>query len=145
MVVAVDVYTKWVEVGLFKSLTSAAVTDWFHREINCRFGTPFAVRTDNGKEYMGVFDKYCRSMGIKRMKTSTYHPQSNGIVERYIGVLKAGMRRMKVAFPQGEWYQFIPELIAGLRVLPSKSGYSPFLLVYKAEANWPTVTLESLP
>ena len=53
LVVAVDVFTKWVEIGLLRELDSLSVTNWFHTEIICRFGTPYCIRTDNGREYMG--------------------------------------------------------------------------------------------
>lgn len=81
-------------------------------------------------------------MGIRRVATAPYHPRANGMVERYIGVIKAGFRKMKVSFPEGEWIDFLPDILAGLRVMPSRSGYSPFLLVYKQEAHWPVVSLE---
>lgn len=64
LVVCVDVFTKWIEYGLLKDLSSKNVTSWVHRNIVCRFGSPFRIRCDNGSEYKGVFKTYCEDMGI---------------------------------------------------------------------------------
>ena len=53
--VAVDTFTKWVEIGLLKSKAAIETAGWFEREILARFGTPNVVRTDNGTEYAGEF------------------------------------------------------------------------------------------
>ena len=101
IVVAVDVFMKWVEIGLLRDLDSLSVAHWFHLNITWRFGTPYCIRTDNGREFMGHFGAYLSDKGIKQVTTTPYHPRANGMVERYIGVLKSGIQRMKTAFPQG--------------------------------------------
>ncbi|PKI65433.1 hypothetical protein CRG98_014172 [Punica granatum] len=40
------------------------------------------VRADNGDEYRGPFENYCRSHGIKLEKTVPKTPQQNGLAER---------------------------------------------------------------
>jgi hypothetical protein len=64
-IVAVDPFTKWVELGAISDKSSATVTSWFHREITCRFGTPAIVRVDQGTEFMGAFKDYLDGLGIK--------------------------------------------------------------------------------
>ncbi len=63
------------------------------------------------------------------------HPAANGLVERYNGVIKAGLRKLRVACSGGEWYEFLDDVIAGLRMLPGVAGVSPFLAVYKQEPH----------
>ena len=58
-------------------------------------------------------------------------------MERYNGCIKAGFRRLKAALPEGEWYEFLPDVLAGLRMLPSSLGLSPFLVAHKQEPHWP--------
>ena len=99
LVVCVCAFSKWVECGILEALTSQHVTDWFHANIVCRFGTPAIVRTDRGKEYLGSFARYLRMKGIQQATISTAHPRANGLVERYNGCIKAGFRRLKVACP----------------------------------------------
>ena len=40
------------------------------------------IQTDNGGEYYGPFDEYCRQHGIQYQKTPPKTPQLNGLVER---------------------------------------------------------------
>ena len=58
VIVAICVFSKWVEIGLLPRLTSAETTRWFHDTIVCRFGVPAAVRSDRGSEFRGDFAAY---------------------------------------------------------------------------------------
>ena len=40
------------------------------------------IRTDNGGEYCGPFDEYCKHQGIRHQKTPPKTPQLNGLAER---------------------------------------------------------------
>jgi hypothetical protein len=64
-VVAVDPFTKWVELGAISDKSSTTITTWFHREITCRFGSPTMVRVDQGREFMGAFKDYLQGLGVK--------------------------------------------------------------------------------
>ena len=41
------------------------------------------IQTDNGSEFLGVFDYYCRKNGIAHHFTYPHHPKINGVVERF--------------------------------------------------------------
>ena len=56
--VAVDPFTRWVKIGRSVAFTSFHMAQWFHKQVVCRYGTPYGVRTDKGSEYRGEFDKY---------------------------------------------------------------------------------------
>ncbi len=55
VIVAVDPYSKWVELGRLPKLNSHETAQFFHSEIVCRYGVPRAVRSDRGTEYAGRF------------------------------------------------------------------------------------------
>lgn len=112
------------------------VARWFHFHIVCRFGTPLLVRTDRGGEFAGVFRAYLRSADVQHALISTAHPRANGLVERYNGAIKKGLRRLRTSFPQAPWTDLLGEVLAGLRMLPSRLGISPFVVVYKQEPAW---------
>ena len=40
------------------------------------------IRTNNGGEYIGPFDNYCKSEGIRHQKNPPKTPQLNGLAER---------------------------------------------------------------
>ena len=72
-------------------------------------------------------------MGVKVQLTSAYNPRANGLIERYNGCIAAGLRRLSVGCPGGYWWEFLPDVLAGLRLLPSRAGYSPYLAVFKQD------------
>ena len=76
-------------------------------------------------------------MGIKHTIISVCHPRANGLVERYNGIIRAGLRKMFAALPGVPLRDYLPEILVGLRLLPTKMGLSPFFLLYKQEPRWP--------
>lgn len=53
LVVAVDVFTKWVELGAFKTKQASEIARWIESNLLARYGTPAIIRTDNGREFEG--------------------------------------------------------------------------------------------
>ena len=70
-VVAVDVFTKWVEVSPLKDLSSGRMAKWIHNHIVNRFGLPTVMRFDRGKEFMGEVLAYCDAANIHPRRIST--------------------------------------------------------------------------
>jgi hypothetical protein len=53
IVVAVDAFTKYVEIGKLKTKSAAEMAEWIELNIFARYGAPRIIRTDNGTEYAG--------------------------------------------------------------------------------------------
>ena len=49
LIVAIDYFTKWVEVELVTTITEAKVTSFVWKNIICGFGVPHVIISDNGK------------------------------------------------------------------------------------------------
>jgi transposase InsO family protein len=63
--VAVDKFTKWIEVNPAASMTVAKVVE-FIKEIMHRFGVPNSIITDNGTQFtVREFKDFCVDSGIK--------------------------------------------------------------------------------
>ena len=77
------------------------------------------------------------------------HPQTNGQVERYNGLLLSGIKPRLIEPLErapGCWLDELPAVIWSLRTTPNRStGYTPFFLVYGAEAVLPTDLLHDSP
>jgi IS30 family transposase len=84
---AVDKFTKWIEVKHTASITTAKVVE-FIKEIMYRFGVPNNIITDIGTQFtMGEFKDFCANSGIKINYASMSHPWSNGQVECSNGMI----------------------------------------------------------
>lgn len=80
-----------------------------------------------------------KMLGIRSIKTSAYHPQNDGIVERFNGTLKAGIRR----FLGGEWDKALPLLMFAYRETPhTATGFSPFELLFGRTPKGPLDILQ---
>ena len=129
--VCVCAFSKWVEAWPARDLRSYTITRLFHFNITTRFGVCRVVRSDKGREFLGDFDVYLRGLGIDHRVISTAHPRANGLVERYNKCLKEGLRKMLIMAPQASWLEVLPEVLMGLRALPSRVGLSPYLICFK--------------
>jgi hypothetical protein len=55
MIVAVCPFSKWIEAAPLPDKRSHTVMSWFHEQIICRFGVPWGIRIDQGREFKGDF------------------------------------------------------------------------------------------
>ena len=93
LLVLVDAYSKWLEVKAVSSATSA-VTIEQHRSIFATHGLPEILVTDNGSNFTSTeFQEFTQRNGIKHVKTSPYHPSSNGLAERSVQTLKEALKK----------------------------------------------------
>ncbi len=134
-VVAVCPFSKFVVADALPDKSSQTTTRWLHERITCFFGVPYAVRVDQGTEFRGRFQAYCEGLGVRVMAVYTSHPQANGLVERYNGVIKQGLRKMASLHPTIPWTDHLPTVLAGLRFLPTRLGVPPAWIVFKQEVQ----------
>ncbi|MBI0385649.1 transposase family protein, partial [Streptomyces albiflaviniger] len=112
------------------------------KDIICRYGYPHNIITDNGTNFAkGLFARFCGNSGIRLDLASVAHPQSNGQVERANGLILAGIKPRLVdplERSPGCWLDELPAVLWSLRTTTNHStGYTPFFLVYGAEAVLP--------
>src|ERR1700754_3182431 len=84
LLVFTDHFSKWVEVFAIPDGTAPYIAKHYVEDIICRFGPPLVLLTDRGNNLVGsVMTEINRLLDIKAAKTSPYHPQTNGLTERF--------------------------------------------------------------
>ena len=81
ILVAIDYFTKWVKVALYKVLNLKKVAQFIQTNIICRYGVSHEIISDNGLYFKGEIEKLLRQFNIQHHKSSPYRPQTNGAVE----------------------------------------------------------------
>ena len=51
------------------------------------------VKSDNGSEFKNIFHELCIGLGVEHRRSLPYHPQSNGIAERFVRTIKTYLTR----------------------------------------------------
>ncbi|KAE9023084.1 hypothetical protein PF011_g4165 [Phytophthora fragariae] len=121
ILVFVDYFTRWVEAFAVLRLDSVTFVEVMVNGVVARHGVPSRLLSDNGRNFTSEIAKsFYQTLGIKKLYGSAYHPQTQGLVERFNGTLM-GMLKMHVSEAQTDW-----DLTAYHEAL----GDSPFFSLY---------------
>jgi transposase InsO family protein len=142
LLVAIDEFSKWIEVRPLTSIRSEQAVAFFTNIIH-RFGVPNSIIIDNGTQFTGKkFLDFCEDHHIRVDWAAMAHPMTNGQVERANDMILQGLKpRIYNDLNKFDswWMKELPSVVWSLRTTPSRAtGFSPFFLVYGVEAVLPT-------
>ena len=94
--------------------------------------------SDRGSNFLSALVKeVCRLLNTRKLNTTAYHPQTDGLVERFNNTLAESIS-MFVNSEQTDWDLFLPSILFAYRVSPCVStGESPFFLLYGRKPRLP--------
>ena len=106
-------------------------------------GLLISVQSDQGSNFMSsVMQQAVFQLGIKQYKSSAYHPESQGILERFHQTLKNMIRAYCFQYEK-EWDQGIHLLLFAVQEAVQESlGFSPFELVFGHTVRGPLKLLK---
>lgn len=108
----IDRFTKWPEAIPIPDMTAPTIASELTRNWITRFGIPLRITSDQGRQFESeVFHELTNLLGIQHLRTTGYHPQANGIVERQHRTLKAAI----MAKGDDNWPQKLPLILLALR------------------------------
>jgi transposase InsO family protein len=142
LLVAIDKFSKWIEVRPLNNIRSEQAVAFFTNIIH-RFGVPNSIITDNGTQFTGrKFLDFCEDHHIRVDWAAVARPMTNGQVERANGMILQGLKPWIYndlnKFGR-RWMKELRSVVWSLRTTPSQAtGFTPFFLVYGAEAILPT-------
>lgn len=104
----------------------------------CRFGCPKEIITDRGRNFLALaLEEYLEILLVKHLKTSAFHPRTNGKGENFNGLLGKMLAKC-VKSARHKWDLFVEEALWNCRVRKhTTTGYSPYFLVYGIEPRLP--------
>ena len=118
-----DRSTRWPESCPIQRTDTETVLGAFISTWVARYGLPAQITTDRGPQFSSAtWGEWCRSNGVKHIKTTAYHPQANGMVERLHRQMKNALRARE---GRGNWQDHLPWVMLGIRAAPKEeSGIS---------------------
>ena len=106
-------------------------------------GIPREILSDQGSNFQSkLIQELYRLLHVEAIRTSPYHPQTDGLVERFNKTLKDMLR--KAATEDGkDWDRLIPYLLFAYQEVPQEStGFAPFELLYGRDVRGPLDVLK---
>ena len=130
ILVILDYATRFPEAIPLRAATAKAIAHELLMLFS-RVGIAKEILTDQGTCFMSsVLSKLYQWLKIKRIRTSVYHAQTDGLVERFNKSLKHMMKKL-IDTDGKDWDQLLPYVLFAIREVPQAStGFSPFELLY---------------
>lgn len=112
LLTVIDRFTRWPEAVPMSNVNAETVGLAFLTGWIARFGVPATVTTDRGAQFESAFFRQiCNLLGMKRTRTTSYHPMANGMVERFHRHLKSAI----MAHASPNWFHKLPIIMLGIR------------------------------
>lgn len=108
----IDRFSRWPEAIPLKNMSADTVATAFWTNWIARFGCPKTITTDQGSQFEStLFKALTNLVGTKRSRTTAYHPQANGMIERWHRSFKAAL----MCHQNEPWPELLPTVLLGLR------------------------------
>lgn len=138
IIVVNDYFTRWPEAFAVVDHEAETVAKKLMEQWISRFGVMQYLHTDQGREFESkVFQALCSLLGIKKTRTTPYHPQSDGLVERNNRTIKDMLSKV-VNENHDDWDEWIPHVLLAYRTaVQSSTGFTPHKMLFGREARIP--------
>ena len=116
LLVVMDYFTKWVEAIPLRDQTAASISAAVIK-LCCSFGIPEVLHSDQGRNFESqLFRDVLTAFGIQKSHTTAYHPQGDGMVERFNHSLLQLLRCYTET--EDDWEKFLPLVLYAYHTQP---------------------------
>lgn len=108
----IDRFTRWPEAVPLENIEAVTVATALMNHWVTRFGVPARITTDQERQFTSqLFKELNLLIGSQHFRTTAFHPQANGMVERFHRQLKAALR----CYASDDWTQHLSTILLGIR------------------------------
>ena len=139
VVVFQDFLTKWPLAFPVPDQKAVRLVKLLTKEVIPLFGVPEALLSDHGTNLMStlILD-ICKQLGIRKLNTTAYHPECDGMVERFNRTLKTALRKHAATY-ETQWDKYLSGILFAYRNVPHDStGEKPSYLLFGTDCRTPT-------
>ena len=95
IITAIDYFTRWPEARAVPAATSKEAAKFIYEELVCRHGIINILHSDQETHFVNeTITDLTQRFDMKHHKITAYHPQANGLVERFNGTLKKTLAKL---------------------------------------------------
>ena len=141
----IDLGTRYSAAGVVKSkhqdvIIKKVLSLWIQT-----FGAPRRFLTDNGGEFSNdSFRELCQQLNVVSTTTPGESPWSNGVVERHNAILMETIN-LTMSESKCDLETAVSWSVSSKNTLSNRSGYSPNVLVFGKNPNFPSVLSDAIP
>jgi hypothetical protein len=138
----IDRTSRWPEAIPIAATTTVDCANALFQGWVSRFGVPAVITSDHGAQFTSsLWAALCSLLNIQHNQTTAYHPQSNGMVERFHRRLKDALCARCAA---ANWVDHLPWVLLGLRAAAREDdGSTPAQAVFGSPLILPGQFLDS--
>ena len=131
VLVAGDHFTKWMEAYAIPNQEAITVARKLTDEMFCRFSPPEQLHSDQGRQFESDLIKHiCKILNVQKTRTSPYHPQCDGLVERFNRTLLHMLATTTREHPF-DWEDQIRKVCMAYNTsVQASTGYTPFFMMF---------------
>ena len=146
ILIIADHYTKFTTVHPIPNQEASTIARVFIEQFVCLYGAPEIISTDRGPNFTStLFTEISKVMGIEKRTSTAYHPESQGLVERYNSTLKTMLSEV-VNNRHSDWDRLCPFLqFAYNSSRHETTNISPNYLVFGRDIPLPSSSGLSIP
>src|ERR1700722_13745 len=135
IIVAMDYFTKWPEAKAVTRDTAEETARFLYEDIICRHGCPQKIISDRGTHFKNrLIESLIERFNIQYNLSTSYHPQTNGLVERFNKTLCEALSKLS---SDKDWDEKISSVLFAYRNrIHSSTKVKPFYLVYGRNARF---------
>ena len=132
LLVVIDYHSRYPDVQVIRNTSSESIISRLNNTFS-RLGVPKEMVSDNGPQFVSsMFKSFCENLGIRHRRITPLHPQANGLVERFMGVLG---KFLKICWSGNlPWKEYLDNFLRMYRTTShSTTGIDPHSLLFKSQ------------
>ena len=138
VLIVTDHFTRYAQAYPSKTQTALATAKLLWNNFIIHYGFPNKIISDQGRNFESeLLANLCEVVGVQKLRTTPYHPQTNGQCERFNSTL-LNMLGTLTPEQKKDWKTYVPAMVHAYNCTRNTAtGYSPYYLLFGRESRLP--------